>query len=75
MASAPAGVLAWILKIIWMILFVYIGLPVGRAIMWIVSLGHYPTKHPTRAQDLIMFLIGVIAVFAALVAIRNLIWP
>ena len=75
MSSSPGGILALIFTVIWTVLFNFGGFYLGRAILWMVSLGRYPTKHPTRAQNSTAFLIGVIALVAALVALRNTIWP
>ena len=74
MGSAPGGVLALIFELLWTVLF-FIGLFIGRYIVAIVTLGHYPTRYPTPAQKLTMFLIGTLVLVATLVTIRNLIWP
>ena len=74
MSSAPGGVLAWLFELVWIALF-YIGAFIGKYILGIVTLGHYPTKDPSPAQKLTMFLVGTLALVVTLVAIRNLIWP
>jgi hypothetical protein len=74
MGSAPDGILAWLVQLIWFALF-YVGNFLGRYIVGIVTLGHYPTRKPSPAQKMTMFLVGTIALVVALVAIRNLVWP
>ncbi len=76
MSSAPGGlVIGSIFKLIYAVLFGYIGFFLGKAIVWMVSLGRYPTLNPSNAQRVTMFLVGAIALVVTLVAVRNLIWP
>ena len=76
MSSAPGNlVIGSIFNLIYTVLFGYIGFFLGKAIVWMVSLGRYPTRNPGPAQRVTMFLVGAIALVVTLVAVRNLIWP
>ncbi len=76
MSSAPDGlVFRFAFWVIGTILFRYLGFYLGLSIVWIVSLGRYPTRPPSPAQRVTMFTIGVIALIAGLVAVRNVLWP
>jgi len=76
MSSAPAGLaFELIFWVIGTVLFRYLGFYLGRAIVWIVTLGRYPTPQPSPAQKVTVFTVGAIATLAGLVAVRNVLWP
>jgi hypothetical protein len=76
MGNAPGGIaFELIFWVIGTLLFRYLGSSLGRAIVWLATLGRYPTSQPTPAQKVAVFTVGAIALIAGLVAVRNLLWP
>ncbi len=76
MSSAPGGIaFELIFWVIGTVLFRYLGLSLGRAIVWTVTLGRYPDQPPSPAQKVTVFTVGAIVLIAGLVAVRNLLWP
>lgn len=72
MASATEGfVFGLIFTLIYTIFFKYIGVFIGRSLVWIVSFGRYPKQNPSPTQRVVVLLVGVLALVAALMVIRN----
>ena len=72
MTSSPGGgVLGFVLEILFEGFFNYVCFYIGKPIVWLTTFGRYPSNIPASGQKLMTSTVGLLALVAALLVIRN----